>query len=323
MNGKPEIIVIGSAIVDVLVTGIDAGVFGRGSTPAEGVSMQTGGDALNESMIMSRLGRRVKLISRVGRDSAGELILNACKKDGVDISGVRTDEDIDTGVNVVLVDDKGERRFITNPNGGLRKIMPEHVLKAVGESEFTDASIVSYASIFVHPHMTAEHLADVFGEIKAKGLILCADTTKPKKGEKVEDIREALQYVDYIMPNYEEAVMITDEREPEKIADRFLECGVKNVIIKLGGKGCLVKNDTICTIIPAVPGIKAVDTTGAGDNFAAGFISALYEGMPFEACAAFANAVASICVEHVGACAGSRDRNEIMRRMKMIQAIHK
>ena len=318
MSNKPEIIVIGSGIVDVLVTGVDKGVFERGSTPAQVVSMQTGGDALNEAMILSRLGRRVRLVSRVGQDAAGDLIIGACQGDGVDISGVRRDAELDTGVNVVLVDEKGERRFITNPNSGLRKIMPEHVLEAVSQEDFHFAKIACYASMFVHPTMTG-HFEEVFSAIKSKGVVLCVDTTKPKNGETVEDIRNALEYVDYLMPNYDEAVMITGETEPERIANRFLECGVKNAVIKLGGRGCLVKNASVCRIIPAVPGIAAVDTTGAGDNFAAGFINALYEGKTPEECAMYANAVASICVEHVGAAAGERDRAEIERRVEMIR----
>ena len=317
MNKSPEIVVIGSGIVDVLVTGVDAGVFARGSTPAGAVSMQTGGDALNEAMILSRLGRRVRLVSRVGRDAAGDTVIGACKSDGVDISGVRIDGDVDTGVNVVLVDEKGERRFITNPSGALRKIMPEHVLEAVQQPDFSDAKIVCYASMFVHPHMVGR-LSEVFAAIKAKGCILCVDTTKPKMGETAQDMQDALKYVDYLMPNCDEAAMITGETDPERMADVFLACGVKNVVIKLGGRGCLVKNDHMCAFVDAVPGIRAVDTTGAGDNFAAGFINALFENRPFEECAMYANAVASICVEHVGAASGQRNMEEIERRVAMI-----
>lgn len=317
MDNKPEIIVIGSAIADVLVTGVDAGIFERGSTPAGGISMQTGGDALNEAMILSRLGRRVKLISRVGKDPAGQLILAACERDGVDISGIRTDADLDTGVNVVLVDAKGERRFITDPNGGLRKIMPEHVMEAVRKTPIAENGIVSYASMFVHPHMV-DHLPEVFAGIKAKGAVLCVDTTKPKRGEKAEDIKDALRYIDYLLPNYEEAAMITGEDDPGRIADRFMEFGVKNVIVKLGGAGCLVRNAATNRIVSAVPGIKAVDTTGAGDNFAAGFICGLYEGMSVVDSAIFANAVASLCVERVGAASGDRNRKDIEYRMGLI-----
>lgn len=317
MAQKPEIIVIGAGIVDVLVSGVDTGVFSRHSTPANGISMQTGGDALNESMILGRLGRSVRLVSRIGRDKAGELVLSACRQDGVDTSGIVQKEGLDTGVNVVLVSENGERSFITNPNGGLRKIEPEDVYAAIDQPDFAQAKIASFASIFVYPLLMPE-MEEIFARIKAKGLILCADMTRRKNGETVEDLKGALRYVDYIFPNYNEAVEVTGESDPDAIADCFLDCGVKNAVIKLGSRGCLVKNREFRKIIPAVPGIQAVDTTGAGDNFAAGFISALYEGKSLEECARFANATASICVEQVGAASGERDQAEILRRAALI-----
>lgn len=318
MNRKSKVIVIGSAIVDVLVTGVEAGVFERGSTPARGISMQTGGDALNEAIILAQLGRKVGLISGIGTDEGSEVVLKACRQAGVDVSGIWSDPDVATGVNIVLVDSQGERRFITNPEGSLRKIDPVKVLKALDDSDFSSVKVVSYASMFVHPPMLTA-LETVFARIKDRGALLCVDTTRPKNGEKVEDFQSALQYVDYLIPNYEEAAMLTGERDPEAIADALRNCGVKNVILKLGARGCLIKNEKICQIIPAVPGIHPVDTTGAGDNFAAGFIHALCEEKDILECARYANAVASLCVETLGATSGLRQPEEILRRMAMIK----
>ncbi len=318
MNGAPEVFVIGAGIVDVLVSGVDSSVFERGSTPAGGVSMQTGGDGLNEAMIISMLGRSAGLVSCVGSDDAGGVVLEACRRAGVDARFVVKHDGMPTGVNIVLIDDAGERRFITDPNGSLRKLPPEDVLAAIDDPAFAGAKIAAFASIFVCPLLTPV-LEAIFSRIRERGLILCADMTKRKNGETVEDIRGALSHVDYIFPNHEEAVLVTGETEPERIARRFMDCGVKNVAIKLGGRGCYIANDRIGRIIPAVPGIRAVDTTGAGDNFAAGFMAALCENMDFEECARYANAVASLCVENIGASSGSRDRTEIMRRMEMIR----
>ncbi len=313
MNQKPEIVVIGAGIVDVLVSHVDARVFQTGSTPAAGIAMQTGGDALNEAVVLSKLGRTVGLVSRLGQDSAGGLVLQTCNDNGVDSRWIARDPDLDTGINVVLIAPDGERRFITNPEGSLRKITSEDVFAAVRHPDFAEARVASFASIFVYP-MLMPALEDIFSAIKAKGLILCADMTRPKHGEKVEDIRKALQYVDYIFPNYEEAAQVTGCTQPKDIASRFLDCGVKHVAIKLGKHGCLIRDAQTCKIVSAVPGIQAVDTTGAGDNFAAGFISALCENMDFEACARRANATASVCVQRIGATSGTRDLQEIMRR---------
>ncbi len=119
----PEVVLIGAAILDALAPGADACVFETGSLPCPGLRLQTGGDAMNEAVVLSKLGRRARLVSRLGRDSAGDLILGVCKRHGIDTSFV-VRADIDTGVNIVLVSPDGERCFLTNPEGSLRNSSP-------------------------------------------------------------------------------------------------------------------------------------------------------------------------------------------------------
>ena len=98
----------------------------------------------------------------------------------------------------------------------------------------------------------------------------------------------------------------------------LLGAGVKNVALKLGGAGCLVKNASERFALPAYPGAKCVDTTGAGDTFAAAFIASILEGRSIAHCAAFANAAASLCVERLGATAAPMNRDELEKRYRHI-----
>ena len=121
-----------------------------------------------------------------------------------------------------------------------------------------------------------------------------------------------------MFPNLDEAYLLTGTRDASAIARQFLACGVKNAVVKLGAEGCLVKSAAVEAVVPAVPGVRAVDTTGAGDNFAAGFIDALLRGEGLVDCARWGNAVASLCVER-----GRRDQRnaehaEIARRARSI-----
>ena len=93
-----------------------------------------------------------------------------------------------------------------------------------------------------------------------------------------------------------------------QIADCFLACGVKTVVIKTGKDGCFIKRGDMTMKVPAVAGITAIDTIGAGDNFASGFIAALLEGKNLRECARFANATAAISVLSVGATTGVKNR---------------
>ncbi|MGG7418250.1 PfkB family carbohydrate kinase, partial [Escherichia coli] len=85
-------------------------------------------------------------------------------------------------------------------------------------------------------------------------------------------------------------------------------CGVKTVVIKTGKDGCFIKRGDMTMKVPAVAGITAIDTIGAGDNFASGFIAALLEGKNLRECARFANATAAISVLSVGATTGVKNR---------------
>ena len=311
---RPEILLIGGGVVDIPLRPVDASLFSSASYPLDCIRMCVGGDAVNESIIASRLGHRVALASKVGDDAAGRFICETLNSAGVDTRFVIREAGLDTGINIVLVRADGERSFVTNRNGSLRRLAACDVLPALQSPNLSKVPVVSLASIFVSPLLTPGDTERLFAHIKAGGSILCADTTRPKNGETVDDIAGMLSHLDYIFPNYDEAVQLTGERDPKAIAARFLQKGVKNVVIKTGARGCHIQNGRICASIPAYAHTKCVDTTGAGDNFAAAFLCALLEGRDFPECARFANAAASVCVESVGATTGIQTRDAVDAR---------
>ncbi|WP_432453784.1 MULTISPECIES: carbohydrate kinase family protein [unclassified Agarivorans] len=307
-----DVICVGAAIVDIPLQPVDKNMFDIDSYPLERISMTIGGDAINEATIISRLGHKTALISRVGNDAPGNFILEACNRERIDIEDLVVDGDIDTSINVGLVTKDGERTFVTNRNGSLWKLN----LKDIDFSRFKQAKLLSLASIFNSPLLNGHALVQIFSAAKAEGLTICADMIKPRLNETLADIREALAYVDYLFPNFEEAKLLTGESELEGIADTFLACGVKTVVIKTGKQGCYIKNAAQTLLVPAVQGITAIDTIGAGDNFASGFISGILEGMPLAECARFANATAAISVLYVGATTGVTHRKIVEELLK-------
>ena len=140
-----------------------------------------------------------------------------------------------------------------------------------------------------------------------------ADTKLPNfRFLKLADLRDSLPQIDYITPNEDEARYYSGKEEPEEMADVFLAYGVKNVIIKLGGKGCLFKNARGSIRLPACD-IRAVDATGAGDNFVAGFVSEILRGASNEDALRFANACGAICTTAVGAGTALQNREQVLR----------
>lgn len=305
-----DVLIIGAAIADLLLRPVSRDVFDMDSYPVDNMPMTIGGDAANEATIITRLGHKVCLMGCVGDDPTGSYILDHCRSNGIDTAYIKRRKDVSTSINVGLVTEDGERTFITNRQGSLWKFSYEDLDLRV----LKEAKVLSFASIFNNPLFNKDILVKIFSKAKEEGMIIFADMVKPRLNETLEDIREALSYVDYFFPNYSEASLMTGKEEPEEIADIFLECGVKNVIIKTGKQGCLIKNNQESMKIPAYAGARCIDTTGAGDNFASGFISAFLNGWNIRDCGRYANAVASVSVEHAGATTGVTDRDVADKR---------
>lgn len=291
------IVIIGAAIIDILVRPASAAVFETGSYPAEDIRMSLGGDALNEAVILAKMGKKVRLETVIGDDHAGRFIIERCRENGIMIKERQIRKDITTGINVVLVQENGERNFLTNPKGSLRTL----TLNDIHMPFDGRAKILCFASIFVFPEIKTDQLVRIFSQAKKQGMTVCADMTKRKGNETLEDMAEAFTYIDYLMPNEEEACMLTGEQDAGGAAGRLIEAGVKHVIIKCGKKGCLVKTKKETYLVPASEGVACVDTTGAGDSFAAGFLYGLSERWELRRCAEYANRCGARAVSVMGA----------------------
>lgn len=304
VDKKLDVIIIGAALVDLPLRPVSKEVFDVVSYPVDGIKMTIGGDAINESTIITRLGHKVGLMSCVGVDVPGWFVMDHCKTNNIDTTYIKQDPNKDTSINVGLVAEDGERTFITNRQGSLWKFCYEDL----DMSALKDARILSFASIFNNPLFDNKSLVSVFSKAKEEGMIICADMVTPKMNETLDDIKEALSYVDYFFPNFEEASEMTGEINEDKVADVLYGCGVKNVIMKIGKRGCYIRNAEGAMIVPAAKGVTAIDTIGAGDNFASGFITALLEGKDIRECAIYANCTAAVSVQYVGATGGVKDR---------------
>ena len=127
----------------------------------------------------------------------------------------------------------------------------------------------------------------------------------------LEDIKDSLPLIDYITPNEDEAKYFSGKEDPEAMADVFLEAGVKNVIIKLGAKGCFFRSRDKRIALDAC-NISVVDATGAGDNLIAGFASEILRGATVEDALKFGNVCGAICTTAVGASTALKNREQVL-----------
>ncbi len=310
-----DVTVIGPAIIDILAGPVNNNIFTLGSLPMDTIRMSFGGDALNQAVILSKLGEKVQLITKVGDDEAGKRVLNFMEKNDISLKSVSLGKEMSTGINIVLIDENGNRHFLTNPNSSLRKLALADIEKNIDNT----ARIISFAGMFISTLLTIPAMKNLFSKVKRqKDRLLVVDMTKAKNKETLEDIRELLPYIDYIFPNEEEIALLTGEKNPIINAKLLVKYGVKNAIIKCGEKGCIIANEFGVQKISAVENIRCIDSTGAGDSFVAGFIWALLQGLPVDECAKTGCAIASCIVEEYGATTGVQSIDKVNQRLDKI-----
>ncbi|HWR10322.1 MAG TPA: carbohydrate kinase family protein [Rectinemataceae bacterium] len=306
MGVKVDVLCVGNSAVDVPLKPMDPGVFAIDSYPVDRIIPTIGGSATNVSVIATRLGLKVALATLLGDDMLGKFILSYCRENGVDISSVAIDPGVDTPLSVGLVRADGERSFVVSRASSTFRFS----VADIDFSRIADARLLDIASIFINPRLDNEGLQILFRKARGHGVIICADMMKSRDGKRLADIKEALSLVDYFFPNYEEASDLTGKKDIDDIANAILAAGVKNVVIKCGSDGCFVKNAAARVSIPSYRNESPVDTIGAGDNFVAGFLTAILEGADIVECARFANAVAAVSVGAPGATNGVRNRRQ-------------
>lgn len=305
-----DVTVIGPSVIDILAAPFDPEALAKGKRDVDQIRMSFGGDALNESVVLSRMGKKVQLISKIGADEAGRSIRKHLEKEKVSTKHVIVEQGLNTSVNIALVDADGGRKFLTDPHSSQRKLGLEDVLPMLDET----APIVSFASIFISPCFSIEKTEQVFSRIKAAGKTLVSDVTRPKNGETFDDLKVLFPYMDIFVPNDEEIFLLTGEKDPYKNVQMLVDAGVKTAVVKIGKDGCLIGTRDGIVHVPAVAGVKCVDTTGAGDSFAAGLIAGLAEGRSIVDCARLGCAAASCSIEQVGATDGVRSLEQVMER---------
>ena len=300
-----ELICIGTALVDSIIRGFDPEPVSASGYRAASGSLNVGGEAVNEAIAAAKLGLSVQILCSLGRDNAGDMVLHALEKYGVctDIA-VRSAEH-PTPVTTMFVREDGSRRSITN--GAHRyNFHPEQYTDVI-----RTAKAVSIDSLFRAPFDDLEIIHSVAAAARESSALVFADTKLPNFIKlSLDDLRESLPLIDYIFPNESEAQYYTGETDPVRMADVFLQSGVRCAIIKLGEKGCYMKSAEGELWLPA-HAIHAVDATGAGDNFIAGFIAEKLRGASDAQALYFANACGAICTTAVGAAAGLKDRAQV------------
>lgn len=307
---RPDLICIGMTLIDSIIKGFDPEPVSASGYRAETGSLCVGGEALNEAVAAAKLGMKTGILCSVGMDAAGEMIIAELERNGVDTGRILRSGERQTPVTTMFVNDDGTRKSVTNTAHRFNFRPDLHT------GLFTDARAVILGSLFRAPFDDPEIIYSVVKAANAAGQLVVADTKLPNfRILSLQDIKDSLPMIDIITPNEDEAKFFSGKEDPEAMADVFLEAGVKNVLIKLGSKGCFFRNSDEKISLPALD-VRAVDATGAGDNMVAGFVARLLQGASYADALRFANACGAICTTAVGAGTALKDREQVEKLLE-------
>jgi len=274
------------------------------------MELHSGGCAMSTGIALAKIGVDSAVIGKVGNDGFGDFLINVLERAGVDASGVVRDPKEATSATMVMVHPDGERSFIHYL--GANATLTE---EDINFDLLKGAKILHVAGSFLMPSLDGEPTARVLEKAKEMGLTTSLDTAWDSRGRWMSILKPALAYTDIAVPSIEEARMVTGKHEPSEVASVLMDHGVKIVGLKMGEEGCYIRSKDVEIRIPRFD-VVAVDACGAGDCFAAGFLTGIIEGWDLEKTGRFANAVGATCVMAMGATTGVKSMNATLEFME-------
>jgi len=294
---KTLVVCGGQSVADVMVRPFDGLPVTGTSKLVEHTGLFSGGCANNTALTLAKLGVPVEIVTSVGCDEFGDFLVKNLARAGVGTAHVRRDPERHTSVSIVLVSPDGERSFLHHPgaNGGLRA---EHFPQSILEK----ARVLHIGGALLLKDLDGPPMAGLLQRARSVGATITMDTTFDRYGTGLQLLGPCFPLLDVFLANEREAAAITSLATPEDCASFFLDHGCKAAVIKMGDKGCLLATGSERRRIHAFS-VPVVDTTGAGDAFAAGFLAGLVGGRSVEDCARLGCAAGGRCVGHPGASA--------------------
>jgi sugar/nucleoside kinase (ribokinase family) len=313
-TGNLDAAVFGLIVADLVASPMD---LRRPPAPGglqmlESLALATGGNACNVAVAMAKLGMRVAAAGLIGKDVLGSAVRETLEREGVDTSSIFESESAQTSATVVAVEPGGERVFFHTPGPTpmidrdvFRKCMPL----------FAWCSFLQVGYLGLLPGLTKD-LPELLAEVRSQfpRTRVALDTVNPPGDAGM--LWPILPHLDLFAPSRAEAMALTGEREPAKMVAAFRVHMKKGLIgIKLDAEGCYLDDGRGSAVAVPAARVKVVDTTGAGDTWYGGLMTALIKGMPLEPAGRFANRAAADCCTALGASAGVRNFEETLARM--------
>jgi sugar/nucleoside kinase (ribokinase family) len=298
MDDRIEALVFGSVVLDVICYPVDE-VPRHECIGFEQAYVGPGGVASNVAVGLAALGIKTALAARLGTDDSAGLMERYWERAGVDTSFIQRQPGASTGLSIGLVDRRGQPRFIHTP--GSSGSLSADDLDLEGAARRGSRSL-TVAGFFILPGLQDGGLPGVLQRARQLGMITSLDVVNSPGMDDAGPLWPCLPHLDYFLCNAKEAARLTGLDDPPAAAAYLKRRGAGVALVKMGDRGVWAEGEDFSGLVPA-PAARVVDTTGAGDAFAAGLVAALLRGAGLEEACRQANAAGARMVAALGATA--------------------
>lgn len=269
-----------------------------------------GGSAANTITALARVGLSTGYIGKVADDREGRLLLNDFEENLVDVRGVAVADKGRSGVVMAFVDPKGERALYVDP--GVNDTLTREDI----DVEYASSAKLIHLTSFVGDKPLKAQI-ELLRELRKSKEIMVSLDPGEIYARRREAIKPLLERTDILILNETEVRLLTGLGSREG-AETLLKLGPKIIVVKLGDRGSYATDGEQRLHVNALKA-KAVDTTGAGDAFNAGFLYATLKGLTLTDRLKLASFTAAKCIEKVGARNGLPTKEDIEAFVKTLK----
>lgn len=286
----------------------------------EEIRLTVAGTAAGTTVDLAKLGVDVLAMGAIGKDAAGDFIVDTMNRYGIDTSGLVRKDGVQTSATMLPIRPNGERPAL-------------HVLGANAELSENDVDLarirqakhLHFGGTYLMTKLDGEPTGRILQDAKANGVTISLDLIAIDRPDLLEVIAPALPHVDYFMPGLDEARMISGLTDRGDVIRFFLDRGVGTTVFKMGDQG-----SSIATYGPGgqveeirLPAFETtvVDSTGCGDAYCAGFITGLLKGWDVAEAGRLGTAAAGLVITGLGSDAGIVDFDHTVAFMEQAKPL--
>ncbi|ELS58841.1 carbohydrate kinase family protein [Streptomyces viridochromogenes] len=293
-----KVVTMGVHVLDVLVRPVEAIPEGQGATLVEDIRMTAAGTAGGTALTLARLGAAVRSAGAIGSDPTGDMLVQLLEAAGVDTRFLVRRTDTPTSASVLPIRPGGDRPSL--------HLLGANITYGPDDVPWDALAEATHLHLGGPELIGADTAARILSYAKEHGVTTSVDLLAPGELGAFEQIAAALPYVDHLLPNEDQVLGFTGEKDLVAGAKKLLDAGAGLVAVTRGGDGALLVTPRGTERVPAFA-VDVVDTTGCGDAFSAGFVRGMGLGRtPYDS-AVLGCAAAALVAQGLGSDHGDFD----------------